>query len=94
MRRWFQGLIAAPIVRRIGWHVRRIGGNLDKGFYRSLILGLTVVLGLAALAVTVFEKEVGFAPFGQSFYWALTTVSAPAIRATWLPRWGRLSAGC
>jgi voltage-gated potassium channel len=74
MRRWFQGLFAAPIVRRVGWHIRRIGGNLDKGFYRSLVLGLAVVLALAAVAVTVFEKDVGFATFGQSFYWALTTV--------------------
>ena len=74
MRKWFRGLFAAPVLRRIGWHLRRIHTNLDKRFYRSLILGLTVVLAMAAMTVTVFEQDVGFASFGQSFYWALTTV--------------------
>ncbi|HSL24792.1 MAG TPA: NAD-binding protein [Acidimicrobiia bacterium] len=74
MRKWLQGLFAAPFLRRIAWHVRRIHSSLDKGFYRSLVIGLTVVLSLAAAAVTVFEREATFASFGQSFYWALTTV--------------------
>jgi voltage-gated potassium channel len=74
MRKWFRGLFAAPLLRRIGWHLHRIHTNLDKRFYRSLVLGLAVVLALAALTVTVFERDVGFASFGQSFYWALTTV--------------------
>jgi voltage-gated potassium channel len=38
------------------------------------MLGLLVVLSLAAIAVTVFEKGITFATFGESFYWALTTV--------------------
>jgi voltage-gated potassium channel len=74
MRRWFQGLFAAPMIRRVGWHLRRIHTNLDAKFYRSLFIGLTITLVLAALAVTVFEREVDIASFGQSFYWALTTV--------------------
>ena len=74
MRRWFQGLFAAPMIRRVGWHLRRIHTNLDARFYRSLVIGLTITLVLAALAVTVFERDVGIASFGQSFYWALTTV--------------------
>ncbi len=60
MRKWFRGLFAAPMLRRIGWHLRRIHTNLDKRFYRSLVLGLTVVLALAALTVTVFEEDIGF----------------------------------
>jgi voltage-gated potassium channel len=74
MRRWFQGLFAAPMIRRVGWHLRRIHTNLDAKFYRSLFIGLTITLVLAALAVTVFERDVDIASFGQSFYWALTTV--------------------
>jgi voltage-gated potassium channel len=69
-----QGWFAAPMIRRVAWHLRRIHTSLDKSFYRSLVVGLTVVLALAALAVTAFEKDIGFASFGQSFYWALTTV--------------------
>jgi voltage-gated potassium channel len=74
MRRWFQGLFAAPMIRRVGWHLRRIHTNLDAKFYRSLFVGLTITLVLAAMAVTVFERDVDIASFGQSFYWALTTV--------------------
>ncbi len=74
MRKWFRGLFAAPMLRRIVWHLRRVHTNLDKRFYRSLILGLTVVLAMAAMTVTVFERGLGFSSFGQSFYWALTTV--------------------
>ena len=74
MRKWFRGLFAVPMLRRIVWHLRRVHTNLDKRFYRSLILGLTVVLAMAAMTVTVFERGLGFSSFGQSFYWALTTV--------------------
>jgi voltage-gated potassium channel len=33
-----------------------------------------LILALAATAVTLFEKDLAIASFGQSFYWALTTV--------------------
>jgi voltage-gated potassium channel len=62
------------MIRRVGWHLRRIHTNLDAKFYRSLFIGLTITLVLAALAVTVSERDVDIASFGQSFYWALTTV--------------------
>jgi voltage-gated potassium channel len=62
------------MIRRVGWHLRRIHTNLDAKFYRSLFIGLTISLVLAALAVTVSERDVDIASFGQSFYWALTTV--------------------
>lgn len=67
-------MFAAPMIRRVGWHLRRIHTSLDAKFYRSLFIGLTITLALAALAVTVFERDVDIASFGQSFYWALTTV--------------------
>ncbi|MGQ0848144.1 MAG: potassium channel family protein, partial [Actinomycetota bacterium] len=74
MRRRLQKIFAAPFLRRIAFHVRRIHTSMDKRFYRSLILGLTIILAMAAAAVTLFEKDLTFASFGQSFYWALTTV--------------------
>ncbi|HEU4749871.1 MAG TPA: hypothetical protein VFT54_02315, partial [Acidimicrobiia bacterium] len=62
------------MLRRLSFHAKRIGSQLDRGFYRSLLIGLLVVLGLAAMAVTLFERSITFASFGESFYWALTTV--------------------
>lgn len=74
MRRWVTAIFSAPLLRRVAFHAKRIRGQVDKGFYRSLLIGLVVVLVLAAAAVTLFEKGITFASFGESFYWALTTV--------------------
>lgn len=74
MRNWVSGMFAAPLLKRLTFHAKRIGGQLDRGFYRSLLIGLLVVLVLAAIAVTLFERGITFASFGESFYWALTTV--------------------
>lgn len=74
MRRWVTAIFSAPLLRRVAFHAKRIRGQVDKGFYRSLIIGLVVVLVLAAAAVTLFEKGITLASFGESFYWALTTV--------------------
>lgn len=74
MRRWVSAVFAAPLLRRLAFHAKRIRGQVDKGFYRSLLIGLIVVLVLAAAAVTAFEKGITFETFGESFYWALTTV--------------------
>jgi voltage-gated potassium channel len=74
MRRWVAAIFAAPLLRRVAFHAQRIRGQVDKGFYRSLLIGLVVVLVLATAAVTVFEKGITFESFGGSFYWALTTV--------------------
>jgi voltage-gated potassium channel len=76
MRKWLVALVEAPILRRLGFHVRRVSANLDKGFFRSMMAGLLVVLLLAAGAVTLFEGDISFSAFGASFYWALTTVIA------------------
>jgi len=74
MRRWVSAVFSAPLLRRLAFHAKRIRGQVDRGFYRSLLIGLLVVLVLATVAVTVFEKGIAFASFGESFYWALTTV--------------------
>ncbi len=74
MRRWLSGLFAAPLLRRLSFHARRIRGQVDASFYRSLISGLMVVLAAAAAAVMLAEGEISLTAYGASFYWALTTV--------------------
>ncbi|HKX76229.1 MAG TPA: NAD-binding protein [Acidimicrobiia bacterium] len=74
MRRWLSGLFAAPLLRRLSFHARRVSGQIDRSFYRSLLLGLLVVLALAAAAVMVAEGVLTLKAYGASFYWALTTV--------------------
>ena len=93
MRRMFAGLFAAPLLRRLSFHAKRIGGQIDRTFYRSLLLGLLVVLAVAAVAVMFSEGDLSFVAFGASFYWALTTVIGqgdPAFVSTpggWVVSW-------
>jgi len=70
-----QAIFAAPLVRRIGFHAKRIGGQMDRHFFTSLLTAIIGFVVVAALAVTLLEEEKRtFAGFGSSFYWAITTV--------------------
>jgi voltage-gated potassium channel len=75
----FVSIFAAPLLRRIGYHVSVITRNVDKTFFIRLFGGLLVVVLVAALLVTAFEGDrstVGkwFSDLGTSFYWGITTV--------------------
>jgi voltage-gated potassium channel len=69
-----QLLFAAPLIRRVAYHARRIGSQIDRHFFITLttaILGFVVV---ATVAVTMLERQLTLGDFGASFYWAVTTV--------------------
>lgn len=71
----FRSLLAAPLLRRIGFHVKRIGGQMDRHFFTALLSGVAVFVILAAAAVTLLEQDKrSLAGLGSSFYWAITTV--------------------
>lgn len=70
-----RALFAAPFLRRIGYHARRIGGQMDRHFFTSLLGAVIGFVVVAAIAVTMFDEEKrSLAGFGSSFYWAVTTV--------------------
>ena len=70
-----KALFVAPIFARIGYHARRIGGQLDRHFFTSLLTAVIGFVLIATLAVTLLEPErLTLAGFGSSFYWAITTV--------------------
>jgi voltage-gated potassium channel len=69
-----RSLFDSPFLRRISWHAKRIGENMDGRFFTSLFIGLAVVLGVAALAVWLAETDHSIAKLGESFYWAGATV--------------------
>lgn len=67
-------VFAAPLLRRMAFHARRVGSQVDRHFFVTLttaVLGFVVV---ATIAVTILEHQVTLADFGSSFYWAITTV--------------------
>jgi voltage-gated potassium channel len=71
----FQAIFAAPIMRRIGFHAKRIGGQMDRHFFSSLLTAVIGFVVVAAVVITLVEPEkLTFAGFGSSFYWAITTV--------------------
>lgn len=69
-----RSLFDSPFLRRVSWHVKRITGKMDKRFFSSLVLGLSVVLAIAAIIVWLAETDRSASDLGQSFYWAVTTV--------------------
>jgi len=36
-------LMSSPLIRRVAWHIRRIGGQLDRRFFLSLAEGIVVI---------------------------------------------------
>ena len=68
-------LATLPVVRRLGFHARRVGVGLDLHFFRRLIVVLIGFVCVAAAIVTLFEPEKrSLSGLGDSFYWAVTTV--------------------
>jgi len=74
MKARFGKLFHSAFLRRVMWHVRRVTKQLDRRFFLALLSGLVVLVLLAAIAITFLEKELDPAAFGESFYWAITTV--------------------
>ncbi len=63
-----------PLVRRVAWHVDRIGEYLDPRLF-AVVGGLIAgVIGVAAIGATMLEKEWTLDALGDSFYWAVNTV--------------------
>ncbi len=74
MRARLGKLFHSAFLRRVMWHVRRVTKQVDRRFFVALLFGLAVVVSIAAVAITLLEKELTLAAFGESFYWAITTV--------------------
>lgn len=60
------------LLRRIGWHLRRVRGRIDRRTALGLVALLVGTIVAAAAIVTVVERPVTFGKFGESFYWALS----------------------
>jgi voltage-gated potassium channel len=75
VRNPLRALFAAPLLRRIGFHAKRIGGQMDRHFFTSLLTAVIGFVVVATVAVMLLEEDkLNLAGFGNSFYWAVTTV--------------------
>jgi voltage-gated potassium channel len=67
-------LLSSPLIRRVAWHIRRIGGQLDRRFFLSLGEGILVFVAIAAILITAFEKPMTVESLFDSFNWGIATV--------------------
>jgi voltage-gated potassium channel len=79
LRRRMGAFFDLPLLNRLAFHLRRLTGGIDRGFYLRLSLGLASFVLVAALLVTFIEgphDSVGgsASKFADSFYWGVTTV--------------------
>ena len=74
MRARLGKLFHSAFLRRVMWHFRRVTKQVDRRFFLALLSGLVVVVSLAAVAITLLEKDFTLASLGESFYWGITTV--------------------
>jgi voltage-gated potassium channel len=67
-------VLASPLIRRVAWHIRRVGGSLDRRFFLTLAEGIVGFVLIAAIFITLFEKTWTFESIFDSFNWGIATV--------------------
>jgi voltage-gated potassium channel len=67
-------LFDSPFLRRVSWHVRRVGEKIDRRFFSSLLLALALFLAVAAVIIWLAETDRTLDQLGQASYWAGATV--------------------
>ena len=67
-------VLASPLIRRVTWHIRRVGGSLDRRFFLTLAEGIVGFVLVAALFITLFEKTWTLESIFDSFNWGIATV--------------------
>jgi voltage-gated potassium channel len=67
-------ILASPIIRRVAWHIRRVGGQVDKRFFLTLGEGIIVIVALAAVLITLFQPPWTLENLFDSFNWGIATV--------------------
>ena len=74
MQRFLLPLFSSPVFRRLGWHIARVRGAVDRRFFGQLLLGAFVLVLIAASIITLVEKPLTFASLGASMNWGVQTI--------------------
>ena len=67
-------IFSSPLIRRVVWHVRRVGGQFDRQFFLTLAEGILGFVLIAAILITVFEGPWKVEKLFDSFNWGIATV--------------------
>ena len=87
-------VLASPLIRRVAWHIRRIGGQLDRRFFLALAEGIVATVIIAAIIITLLEKPPTFESIFDSFNWGIATVLGQGTPDSSPRRAGASSGGC
>jgi len=63
-----------PLLRRVSFHARRIGSQLDRHFFVSLLTAVAAFVAVATVLVALAEGKFTLGGIASTFYWAVTTV--------------------
>ncbi len=74
MQRFLGPLFSSPLIRRVGWHLSRVRGAVDRRFFGQLIAGALVLVLIAAALITAVEKEWTLPALGASVNWGIQTI--------------------
>ena len=74
VQRFLAPLFSSPLIRRIGWHVSRVRGAVDRRFFGQLLFGAGVLVLLAATLITFVEKPLTLSSLGTSVNWGIQTI--------------------
>ena len=74
VRRYLVPLFSSPAIRRIGWHVARIRGAVDRRFFGQLLGAALILVLIAATIITIVEKPLTFSSLGASLNWGVQTI--------------------
>lgn len=72
--RFVARLFSSPLIRRVGWHVARVRGAIDRRFFGQLIAGAFGLVVIAAALITIVEKPLTLSSLGASVNWGIQTI--------------------
>jgi voltage-gated potassium channel len=74
VQRFFAPLFSSPLIRRVGWHLQRVRGSVDRRFFAQLLVGALILVLIAAGLITLVEKPLTFGSLGASINWGVQTI--------------------
>jgi voltage-gated potassium channel len=63
-----------PILRRVAYHARRIGSQVDRHFFTTLLAAVLGFVVVATILVATLENKLNPGGIGTTLHWAITTV--------------------
>ncbi len=67
-------MFSSPLLRRVGWHLGRVRGSVDRRFFGQLLGSAFVLVLIAAALITVVEKPLTLTSLGASVNWGIQTI--------------------